>query len=458
MQLRPYQLEIARAVLDSIDRGLGLTFSVEIARQGGKNELSAHLEVLLMTMFMSAGGSAIKCSPTFKPQTVISMTRLKQRLDDFGFEGIWQTEMGYIVRLGAARQVFLSAEETSSVVGHTADILLEIDESQDVSKEKYSKEFRPMASSTNATTVHYGTTWDDSTLLEDVKQTNLELEKSDGVKRHFRYDWQEVSKYNPGYRSFVESERARLGDDHPLFLSQYALLPIRTGGGFLNRSQIGQLLGNHERLRARMDRESVYVAGVDLAGESEITEDLELTVRGRDATVITIAEVSFRSDMALVKEPYIKVVEHYCWVGKKHAEVYSTMVDLLRNTWGCSCIAVDATGIGEAVASFLGKALGSRIVPFKFSQVSKSALGFNMLAAVNSGRLKLYRADGSGEYKELLSQLGRARSIYRPNQTINFFVDPIEGHDDYLISLALCVEAASRLRPRVAKGSSRSNG
>jgi hypothetical protein len=81
MNLRPYQSEIARAVLNSIENNLGLTFSVEIARQGGKNELSAHLEVLLMTMYMSAGGSAIKCSPTFKPQTVISMTRLKQRLD-----------------------------------------------------------------------------------------------------------------------------------------------------------------------------------------------------------------------------------------------------------------------------------------------------------------------------------------------------------------------------------------
>src|SRR5512137_2362357 len=112
MELRPYQLEIARALLDSIENNRGLTFSVEIARQGGKNELSAHLEVLLLTMYMARGGSLVKCSPTFKPQTVISMSRLKQRLDDFGYDGIWQAEMGYIVRLGAARQVFLSAEES----------------------------------------------------------------------------------------------------------------------------------------------------------------------------------------------------------------------------------------------------------------------------------------------------------------------------------------------------------
>src|SRR4030066_1334071 len=170
MILRPYQAEASRAIIESIQGNLGLTFSIEIARQGGKNELSVHLEVLLLTMFMAAGGSAIKCSPTFKPQTIISMSRLKERLDDFGFGGIWFTEAGYMLRLGNARQIFLSADGASSVVGHTADILLEIDESQDVARDKYTKEFRPMASASNATTVHYGTTGDDTTLLEEIKQ------------------------------------------------------------------------------------------------------------------------------------------------------------------------------------------------------------------------------------------------------------------------------------------------
>ena len=63
-RLRPYQREVASAVLDSVFGGKGLTFSVEIARQGGKNELSAQLEVLLLTLFIARGGNAIKCSPT----------------------------------------------------------------------------------------------------------------------------------------------------------------------------------------------------------------------------------------------------------------------------------------------------------------------------------------------------------------------------------------------------------
>jgi len=73
--LRPYQREVASAILDSVFARKGLTFSVEIARQGGKNELSAQLELLLLTLYMGEPQNLVKCSPTFKPQTVISETR-----------------------------------------------------------------------------------------------------------------------------------------------------------------------------------------------------------------------------------------------------------------------------------------------------------------------------------------------------------------------------------------------
>jgi len=156
IRLRPYQREVALAVLGSVFGKKGLTFSVEMARQGGKNELSAQLELLLLTLYMPEPKNLVKCSPTFKPQTVISMMRLKDRLNDAGFSGIWVPELGYIIRLGNARAIFLSADESANVVGNTAHILLEIDESQDVSKEKYTKEFKPMGAATNVTTVHYG--------------------------------------------------------------------------------------------------------------------------------------------------------------------------------------------------------------------------------------------------------------------------------------------------------------
>jgi len=210
---------VALAILGSVFGRKGLTFSVEIARQGGKNELSAQLELLLLTLYMAEPQNLVKCSPTFKPQAVISMTQLKDGLNDAGFDSIWVAELGYVIRLGNARAIFLSDDESANVVGHMAHIFLETDEAQDVSQEKYTKEFKPKGATTKVTTVHYGTTWDDTTLLEEIKQTNYELERKDGIKRHFRYDWPEVAKYNPDYLAYVEGERERLGEKHPLFLT-----------------------------------------------------------------------------------------------------------------------------------------------------------------------------------------------------------------------------------------------
>ena len=456
--LRPYQREVMNAVANSVFGGRGLTFSVEIARQGGKNELSARLELSLLMTNMNEPRNMIKCSPTFIPQALISMTRLKDRLDDAGFTGRWCSERGYMIQLGKARQMFLSAQESSRVVGHTAHILLEIDESQDVSKEKYSKEFRPMAATTNATTVLYGTAWDDSTLLEEAKQTNLELERRDGIKRHFSYDWQQVAKHNPDYLRYVEGERQRLGEDHPLFRTQYRLLPVKGGGGFLSVAQRAQMQGAHSRIHAPQPGR-VYVAGIDLAGEAEELDGqaLRSLKLRQDSTAVTIAELDLSCppaglSPASLYQPPIKIVEHYAWTGKRYVELYLRLVDLLKNVWHCRRVAVDATGVGQPVTSFLRETLGGAVSPFSFTATSKSQLGFNLLAAVNSGRLKMYTRDGSAECQNFWSEMERARSYYRPSQTMNFYVDPSDGHDDFLMSLALAVQAANQYEPRTAKG------
>lgn len=447
--LRPYQRKVAAAVLDSVLHGKGYTFSVEIARQGGKNELSAQIELLLLTLFMAETNNLVKCSPTFRPQAVISMTRLKDRLNDAGFDGLWKNEQGYIIRLGNAREIFLSADESARVVGHTAQVLLEIDESQDVGKDKYSKEFRPMAAASNTTTVHYGTTWDETTLLEEVKQANLELEKKDGVRRHFRYDWETVARYVPAYRSYVESEKARLGEDHPMFLTQYRLLPLRGGGGLFTLRQQAQIQGTHPRMQTP-GKGKTCIAGLDLAGEA--SDDPFSVRRERDSTVLTIGELDYSDCDEIRREPVIRVVEHCRWTGENHTELYPVLVDLIKNVWRCRKVAVDATGAGQPVASFLRKAVGSAIVPFVFSRGSKSKLGFDLLSAVNAGRLKVYAADGSDDYREFRFQVEKAKSRYFPNQTMDFFVDPSQGHDDYLCSLALLVEATGRYSPRGARG------
>jgi hypothetical protein len=447
-RLRPYQVEAGQAIARSVFQGQGQSISVMMARQAGKNELSAQLELLLLTAHMGWNVDAIKCAPTFQPQARISMRRLWSRLGEAGLAAVCAREEGHIIRVGRARQVFLSAEPQSNVVGHTAQLLLEVDEAQDVDKEKFDREFRPMAATANATTVYYGTPWNDSTLLEQARETNLELERKDGVRRHFQYDWQAVAECNPAYGRYVEGERQRLGENHPLFLTQYCLKPIAGGGRLFSPSQRAQLQGEHSR-RSQPTAGETYVAGLDIGGEASDGQ----TADHHDATVLTIGRLVFPPSDALVQEPRLEIVEHYCFQGERHDLLHERLVDLLGHVWRVRRVAVDATGLGETVARFLATALRPGVVlPVRFSSESKSRLGYQLLAAVNGGRLKVYAQDGSLEYRCFWQEMERARAAYRPSRTMNFFVEPSQGHDDYLMSLALLVEAARDVRPRAARG------
>lgn len=280
------------------------------------------------------------------------------------------------------------------------------------------------------------------------------MEKRDGIRRYFRYDWHEIARYNPEYQAYVEAEKQRLGENHPLFLTQYCLLPIQGGGRYLSSQQRAQLQGEHPR-RHQPDRNRIYVAGIDLAGEAEAGEGeyLRAVKPHQDSTVVTIGEVDFSAVDDVHRQSRIKVVEQYWWTGRKHTEVYPQLVDILKNVWHCRRVAVDATGVGQPVYSFLRQSMGSKVLPLVFTAQSKSELGFNLLAAINSGSLKMYAADSSGEYREFWFEMERAKSQYRPSRTMNFYVEPGEGHDDFLMSLALLVEAANQYIPRGAKGS-----
>ena len=169
---------------------------------------------------------------------------------------------------------------------------------------------------------------------------------------------------------------------------------------------------------------------------------------GRDATVVTIGEVEVGGRL---DAPSVRVVEHYRWTGEPHHALTPSLVELLRRTWRCRRVVVDATGLGTGVASGLVKAMGGAVEPFVFTSGSKSRLGFELLGAVNTGRVSAYAGDGSSEYAEFWREMELAQARYRVNQTMDFFVEASRGHDDYLMSLALMVRAAAS-PARTARG------
>ncbi|MDO9444408.1 MAG: hypothetical protein Q7K37_03765 [Dehalococcoidia bacterium] len=152
--------------------------------------------------------------------------------------------------------------------------------------------------------------------------------------------------------------------------------------------------------------------------------------------------------------PLVEVVEHQAWQGEATEPLVAALADRLRRVWHIRRVAVDATGLGAPVADLLTGRLGRRTVEaVTFTADRKSRLGFALLAAAHSGRLRLYRADGSAEAVTCRRQIALARLDYRESGAMRFDVDPAEGHDDYVMSLALVVAAAGMDGgPRTARG------
>ena len=451
LPLYPYQQEAGEAILSSILTGKGLTFSVMFARQMGKNQLSAVLEAYLLTCMES--GTIIKAAPTFKPQIINSRLRLLTMLENpLTASRIWRSH-GYIIGVAPCREqrnalagpriMFFSASPDANIVGATASLLLEVDEAQDIASDKFDRDLRPMASTTNATTVLYGTAWSDNTLLAMTRAHNLALQEQDGIKRHFEYNWHTLAAINPHYRKFVEGEIQRLGADHPTIRTQYELQPITGAGYLLNAMQRYLLQGQHSWEDEPDEAGDLYIAGMDVGGEQRPQQATGVSLSSRDSTIITIARISYNE----LQLPCINIVHQYYWTGKDHQQQYAQIVAICER-WNIRKLVIDKTGLGEVLASLLCARLGDeRVQPFHFTRPSKSQLAYQLLSMINSARLKLYSRTGAPYdiYHECWHQLNVARYRLPAQDIIDMYVDPAEGHDDFLMSLALCCEACRNI-------------
>lgn len=410
--LRPYQVEVARRIVDSVMNNRGDSIVVIFPRQSGKNELQAQIETFLLVTFQIDGAEMVKISPTWKPQSLNAMSRLERilRRNRLTYH-YWQKESGYIYRIFEARIAFLSGAPETNIVGATANRLLEVDEAQDVQIDKYDKEIAPMAASTNATRVFWGTAWTSKTLLARELRAAREAERGDGRQRAFVLDAEQVAAQVPAYGKFVREQVTRLGRDHPLVRTQFYSEEIDMQTGMFPARRQALMVGSHPAL-TRPEPGRLYAMLLDVAGEDEnrtgrpdysdqqmilpfaegqLADDLtSLAHSRRDSTALTIVEVGLETLAdELVKAPTYRVVYRQEWQGARHTHLYAQITALAAG-WGVRKLVVDATGVGAGLASFLERALPGRVLPFVFSQSSKSALGWDFLGIIETGRYREY--------------------------------------------------------------------
>ncbi len=318
LKLRLYQQDVARAIVDSVLQRRGLSFVVMFPRQSGKNELQAQVEACLLALLAGEDAEIIKVSPTWRPQSINAMRRLQRVLERNPYTaGQWTKENGYIFRLGRARIFFLSGAPESNIVGATASTLLEVDEAQDVTIAKFDREIGPMAASTNATRVFWGTAWTSQTLLarelraaqgsggdEDrgnpgsghlgdgdscqggsctdgsctggsrtAPTVDAAQISQTAMKTTFVLTADDVAREVPDYGKFVAGQIAKLGRSHVMVRTQFFSEEIDGQDGMFPPARIALLQGTH-REQSRPTPGRVYAILLDVAGEDEAASPL----------------------------------------------------------------------------------------------------------------------------------------------------------------------------------------
>lgn len=456
--LRRYQLAAARPILAAVERAAGGAFVILFSRQAGKDELLAQLQAFLLARYRLAGAAIVMGVPTYQPQSVVSRKRLAQRLQTPLHAGV-HPYSGYGVEVGRARAVFLSTQEEANVRGETADRLLIANEAQSIPPGIWDSRFAPMTASTNAPTVVSGTPWAAGSLL------SREMAHAEDRGRLYRADWQTVAAEVPAYGAHVQEKIAQLGAGHPFIRSEYCLEELDAAGGLFPERRQAQMRGMHAR-QTSATAGKTYALLLDVAGEDEdAPAGLELwsRERQRDSTALTVVEVDLSTVKDdLLRKPTYRIVDRREWVGQRHASLYPHLLDLARNVWHARYFVIDATGAGATVAAYFTAALlrTCEVVPFLFTQPSKSELGWAFLAAIESGRCKEYAADGAVDTGRFWQQVGACtyEVLPGPGKVMRWSVPETRGHDDLLVSAALVGALDSRdWRPRIATGRTRND-
>jgi hypothetical protein len=407
----------------------GKVIVIRSARQTMKNECSAMVALRMLGVYKDIGGTYIRTAPTWKPQIINSMKRVEKFLFVDPVIDHYRPRHGYIYECGGADITFLSTDKQASVVGATASICLDIDEAHKVDKGKFEEDFSPMTAYHNVPTVMWGVAADKQDLLYEYVQYNLE-NNPDCVLQYPASIWCDI---RPQYAAHYEERKAKLGDDHPVILTQYDLVDVDAVGGFLSKYQQTIILhSDHHQYDAPKEGKN-YVALIDIAGEDEEEENdpLVKSEGARDSTTVLFFEIDF--DDMKNDYPMCRLANIYWWTGKSMGEKPSGIMgqqgEMLKllNIWKPVVTVVDGRGIGEQMSKYLLNRYPEVIV-YTASAESVSEDCFSFLGMVNNERVKIFRDNQSDEYNEIIKQVKKTTKeinkqmrmkIVKPNSKVH---------------------------------------
>ncbi len=195
----------------------------------------------------------------------------------------------------------------------------------------------------------------------------------------------------PAYGKFVDHEIATHGRNNPFIRTQYFSEEIDAYSGMFTADRLALMQGNHAPLHSPA-HDAIYAFCIDVGGEDFDNEGNETNTAGKhNSTALTIFEVQ-NPESDLLPGPNFLTVYRRTWEGSSSVQLFR-QISALVNLWLPHRIVIDATGVGEGLASFLLNQFPYAVIPFKFTQASKSELGWKLISLVETGRYKEYQIE-----------------------------------------------------------------
>ena len=182
IKLYDYQLQVARAILDSIRLGLGLTIILDFPIRSGIDELLSQLEIYLMRMLNDKKPRIIIVNPR-DSKNLTAVMRLEDRLRTNIFTTFYWEMVGMDFVLGSARTIFYSLEDILTFDPVLANLLLVVNEAGLIKQSEYDEFNQLLTAGRKITRVICGSPYKQDNLLEREKKRAIQDEEVDGFRR-----------------------------------------------------------------------------------------------------------------------------------------------------------------------------------------------------------------------------------------------------------------------------------
>jgi hypothetical protein len=243
-----------------------------------------------------------------------------------------------------------------------------------------------MVASTNATRIICGTVWTSKTLLAREMRAAQQAQEKDGIRRVFLFSADDIRAIVPAYGHFVDGEIQKLGRQHPLVKTQYFCEEIDELTGMFSAARLALMLGDQPSQNEPIPGH-IYALTIDVGGQDEALLNLDgMGNPGRDYVTMDLIDIDL-STLDTLQAPIYRVVKRLSYQGQNHVTIFGVISSLV-DSWHVQHIVLDATGVGEGLWGMCAKRYPSKTIPVKFTQQTKSEIGYAFLGMIETGRFR----------------------------------------------------------------------